>query len=287
MAVRLTYTQRLARKTPRLVKHTRQWLRTLSQGRPDTRFVFVVGSQRSGTRLPLQVLDFSPDIITYSEGSAPFFERVLLEPLERVEALGRRSVFPVIALKPICETHRVNELLDRFPRSRAVWIFRDYRDAVNSASVKWTSGREAVRRLASERPESAGWRAGGLSKERLQLVQQLYSDQMSLHEANAVMWYLRNGLFFDLAADRRAEVLLVRYEDLVSQPQEQFGDVFRFLGLPPPVGLDRGIRESKGRSREFPAIAPEIRGLCDGLQSRLLDHYSHRRAASTIAPQDA
>src|SRR5690606_31615112 len=129
-----------------LVKAGRQWIRAAaSLSRPDTRFVFVVGSQRSGTRLPLQVMDQAPAIATYSEGAAPFFDRVLLQRLDRVEALGRLSVFPVVALKPICETHRVIELLERFPRSRAVWIFRHYQDAVNSASVKWKSGPEAVR----------------------------------------------------------------------------------------------------------------------------------------------
>src|SRR5688572_30030983 len=180
MAVRLSYRQRVARKLPRLIKFSRQWMRSIiTQDRPDTRLVFVVGSQRSGTRLPLQVLDYAPDIMTYSEGAAPFFDRVLLRPLDHVEDLVRRSVFPVVALKPICETHRINELLDRFPRSRAVWIFRNYQDTVNSASVKWKSGREAVKRLASATPESAGWRAGGLSHDKLLLVRDLYSENMT------------------------------------------------------------------------------------------------------------
>jgi hypothetical protein len=282
MATRLTYRQRYERKLPRLIKFGRQWLSwAATRRRPDTRIVFVVGSQRSGTRLPLQVMDYAPDIITYGEGAAPFFNQVLLQPLDRVDALTRSSVFPVIALKPICETHRVNELLDRFPRSRAIWIFRNYQDAVNSASVKWNSGREALRRLATD-PPSAGWRSGGLSAQKLGLVKDLYNDSMSLHEANAVMWYLRNSLYFDLKADQRSDILLVQYEDLVGQPRQGFERMFDFLGIPLPAGFEQCVRSGKESRRTFPDVAPRIRTLCQDLHGRLVDSYSATAASTSV-----
>ncbi len=274
MAAPLTYRQRAARKWPRLKKLVRQWTSVAVKGRPrSTRAVFVVGSQRSGTRLPLQVLDHVPEVMTFSEGSAPYFRGVLLEPLPRVEALLRRSPFPVVALKPICETHRVLELLDRFPDARAIWIFRHYPDAVNSASVKWTSGTEAVRRLAAGDLQGAGWRAGGLTPEKLDVVRRLYDDRMSLHAANALMWYLRNDLYFDLKACDRPDVLLVRYEDLVSEPKDAFVRVFGFLGLQPPPGFESSVYGSSVSRRGFPEIPTEIKALCDGLEERLLAHY--------------
>jgi hypothetical protein len=274
MATRLTYHQRFERKLPRLIKFSRQWMSWFTtRRRPETRLVFVVGSQRSGTRLPLQVMDYAPEIMTYGEGAAPFFNRVLLQPLDRVEALTRRSVFPVLALKPICETHRINELLDRFPRSKAIWIFRNFQDAVMSASVKWSSGREAVRLLAVD-PPSAGWRTGGLSPQKLALVKELYNDGMSLHEANAVMWYLRNSLYFDLEAAQRPEVLLVQYEDLVRSPRRAFTQMFDFLRIPLPDGFEQGVRGGGDSKRTFPDIDPRIRTLCEELHCRLVDSYA-------------
>ena len=288
MATPLTVRQRLARKLPRVIKFGRQWLRMATgRTRSPARFVFIVGSQRSGTRLPLQVLDLAPEVMTYSEGAAPYFRRVLLEPLDRVESLRRGSPFPVVVLKPICETHRVNELLDCFPRSRAVWIFRNYQDAVNSASVKWRSGREAVRRLASTNPESAGWRVGGLTPEKLQLVRELYSERMTLHEANALMWYLRNSLFFDLGANLRADVLLVQYEDLVANSGKAFSRLFQFLDIPLPQGIDRGIKESSASERRFPDISPAIRGLCDELHQRLAEFHSAHTGGQRPLPREA
>jgi len=263
---------RIARKLPRSLKAGRQWVRALAAGgRPLTRVVFVLGTQRSGTRLPLEALDCSPDVATYSEGSSPFFDRVLLEPLDVVERAVQRSPFPVVALKPICESHRVQELLDRFTGSRAIWIFRNYRDTVNSTSVKWRSGREALRDLVRG---AASWRSGGLAEDKIRLARGLYRDDMTLHEANAVMWFLRTGLFFDLGAHLRPDVLLVKYEDLVTQPDRGFARMFDFIDVPTPSSLSTVLRSSSSSTRPFPDISLDILTRCDNLQKRLLAFYN-------------
>ncbi len=274
MAVPMSFKRRLERKFPRVVKSARQWSGVLvSGGRPDTRVVFVIGAQRSGTRLPLQVIDEAPEIATFSEGADPYFDGVLLRPLDVVEDLVRRSSSPIVALKPICETHRVNEFLDRFPGSKALWIFRNYEATVNSASIKWSSGKEALRRIAQRDFEPSEWRVGGLTDEKFELVARMYRDDMSLHEANAVMWYLRNALFFDLKANERDDVLLVRYEDLIERPEEHFTRVFSFIGTLVPTGAVRAIRSSGLSRRTFPTIAPEIKALCHDLEQRLIAHH--------------
>lgn len=274
MAAPITLKRRFQRKLPRIAKAIRQWGNVLATGkRPETRVVFVVGAQRSGTRLPIQVLDTVPGISTFPEGSDPYFEGVMLRPLERVEELVAHSPAEVVALKPICETHRTNELLDRFPRSRAIWIFRNYQDTVNSASLKWTSGRTMLRRLAQGQLNPGDWRRGGVTQEKLQIVRRLYRDDMSQHEANAVMWYLRNSLYFDLHCDERSDVLLVRYEDLVSNPVEHVTRIFSFIGVPVPPGAIEAVKGGSRGSRTFPEISPDIRRLCEDVYERLLAHY--------------
>jgi hypothetical protein len=275
MAAPISFSRRLERKFPRVLKSARHWSRAIAAGgRPETRLVFVIGAQRSGTRLPLQVMDHAPDISTFSEGTDPFFDGVLLRPLASIERLVRRSPSPVIALKPICETHRVNELLDRFPGSKAIWIFRNYQATVNSASVKWTSGRDVLGRLVRREYPADEWRLGGLTEDKVQLAARLYRDDMSLHEANAVMWYLRSSLFFDLKASERSDVLLVRYEDLVGSPRDHFGKLFEFIGTPLPMEGVAAIRSSGRSKRPFPEIAPEIRRLCEDVEARLVEHYN-------------
>ena len=283
MAARMSLSQRFRRKMPRLIKSSRQWLRIVSAGgqRPTSRMLFVFGSQRSGTRLPLQILDQSPDIVTFSEGSAPFFDGVMLKPLPEIDRLVGRSMFPVVTLKPICETHRVHELLEHFPGSRGIWIFRRYQDCVNSASQKWSSGRESLRRLATGDLKGAGWRTGGLTAQKLALVRDLYQDGLSEHAANAVMWYLRNDLYFDLRVHERRDVLLVRYEDLVERPSVACVRMFDFAGVPVPRGYDKDVYASSVAKRPFPAIPDSIRQRCEALEEKLVGLYDAECGALT------
>jgi hypothetical protein len=120
------------------------------------------------------------------------------------------------------------------------------------------------------------------------VVKRLYRDDMSAYEADVVMWYLRNGLFFDLGADARPDVLLVRYEDLVGDPRRRFAELFDFIGTPMPERAVEAIKESSGSKREYPDIHPEIRALCDALHDRLVAHYHQRiRARAQAASEPA
>jgi hypothetical protein len=254
--------------------------------KPRPQPVFVLGSQRSGTRLPLVVLERARDIITYSDGSSPFFDGVMLKPDNELARLLERQPFPIVVLKPICDSHRALDLLTRFPGARVIWIFRWYQDAVNSASAKWRSGRRVVQYLASRDVGRAGWRAGGFTDEKFDLVRRLYSDDMSLHAANAVMWYLRNSLYLDMKLASRADVLLVEYEDLALNPSAGFKRIFDFVGCAFRCEfVDQVYASSVGRSA-FPAIPDEIKRLCDDVHQRLTTAYRSqcKWSETTIEP---
>ena len=270
----------MRRKLPRAGKFGQQWLKTVGRMQlPATRAVFVLGAQRSGTRLPLQVLQRCPDIITYNEGSSPFFDGVLLRDDLAIARLLRRSPFPVIVLKPICESHRAHELLDTFSGSKVVWIFRDFRDTVHSAVAKWTGGRQSLKDLATGNLASASWRAGGLTKEKLDLVADLYSDDMSPHAAQAVMYYLRNSQFFDLGLAGRGDVFLVRYEDLAVAPETWFPPLFEFLGCQFQRRCLEGVYDSSVREKPFPRLPTTVERLCEQVHQDLTECYSRQHTA--------
>ncbi|MGH7452945.1 MAG: hypothetical protein ACRENG_16470, partial [bacterium] len=103
---------RLQRKTRRLIKTSARLLQGASNGASGSaRAVFVFGSQRSGTRLPMDVLDLALQIMTYKEGNSRAFNRTLLKDNATIAELLRASRFPVVAFKPICDSHRAAELL--------------------------------------------------------------------------------------------------------------------------------------------------------------------------------
>ncbi|MGH7496615.1 MAG: sulfotransferase domain-containing protein [bacterium] len=265
---------RLRRKTRRIFKTSVQWLKGLSRAKKQpARAVFVFGSQRSGTRLPIDVLDLSPHVTTYKEGNSQAFNRVLLKSNAEIRELLRTSLFPIVAFKPISDSHRAAELLEYFPQSKAIWIFRNYRDAVNSAVRKWQHGMNNLKHIASGNLAAAGWRAGGLTLEKIELVRRFYSEEMSSHTAYALMWYLRNHLFLDLHIHHRQQVCLVKYEDLVKEPCVHFSRFFRFIDCPFEEKFVRGVYNSSVGKDRFPEIPEELDRLCENLYFRLQSIY--------------
>lgn len=275
---------RIKRKIQRVAKISLTWLQGIGgHGDQPARAVFVFGSQRSGTRLPMDVLDLAPQVMAYKEGNSRAFNRTLLKDNAAIAKLLRASRFPVVAFKPICDSHRAAELLDYFPRSKAIWIFRYYQDAVNSSVRKWKHGRNNLKHIAAGNIAAAGWRAGGLTPEKIALVRRLYSEEMSSHTAYALMWYLRNNLIIDLKLHERDDLLLVKYENLVREPQNHFPRIFNFIECPFKEKYVKGVYNSSVGKETFPEIPAEIVELCENLYQQLEEIYIRNRSVRKIA----
>jgi hypothetical protein len=274
-------TDRISRKLQRTWKFAARRAANLSAGtRPDPTAVFILGSGRSGTRVPLVAFERSPETITYSEGHSRVFRGALLRDDALVHDVLRTTPFGTVVFKPICESHRAVEFLTRFSNARVVWIFRDYRDAVNSAARKWTSALRHVRSLARGDLASAGWRAGGLTEDKLALVRELCTPDLSLVAAHGIMWYLRNSLFFDLQLHQRPDALLVRYEDLVKEPQVHFPELFAFAGTPFDRAFVEGIYDRSVGRDAAPDLPGRIADLCAEVHTRQLEFYRARHDAA-------
>jgi len=272
MAKTLNY--RIRNRLQKIVKSSYQKLRIIDwKVIKPPRALFVFGAQRSGTRLPMEVMDRSLNIDTYREGDRAAFNKALLKSNDEIRCLLDKNPFPFVAFKPICDSHRAGELLDFFVGTKSVWIFRNYKDVVNSASKKWKDGKKNLINLVSGNLELAGWRAGGLTKEKIQLTKEYYSDNMSSHEAHALMFYLRNSLFFDLKLHERDDMILIRYEDLVSTPEQSFSKIFRFFGCKFKKSFVSGIYLTSIGKNAFPKISRDIENLCESVSQQLLDHY--------------
>lgn len=267
-------------KIARIAKVYRQKAIAAFRGRPQTRPVFVFGTQRSGTRIPLVVAGRSPDIMPYAEGAEGFYQDVLLTDFGTLERSLDSSAFPAIMLKPICDSHRADEILDRFPASRGLWIFRDYRDTVHSATVKWPTAPEGIKLLAEEATKAAGWWAGGLKADDFELVRQHYRPNMEPHEAHALLWYLRNKFYFRLGLEGREDVLLIKYEDLVKEPLSRFGQVFKFIDIDFRERFVSDVHSSSVGARSKLELPKRIDALCSEVYERLKASYGSQHAVS-------
>lgn len=251
--------------------HRYMWQRWhLEQGGPRCG-VFVVGCQRSGTNMLLDILGRSQQTWIYNEGDRAAFSGFRLREPDRIARLIRSSPAPVVAFKSICDAHLVDEWLDRTPGARAVWIFRDYVDVANSAVHMWGAHQaETICRIRDGAWEELGWRGERLSQESLSDVKRLCSRDLSPHEGAVLFWLLRNRFFYDLDLGGDPRVLLVRYEDLVREPLHHFPPLFDFLALPFEPAFVGQARTSSIGKEGGPPLRSEIDSVAGGLLERLI-----------------
>ncbi len=242
----------------------------------DKTVLFIVGCQRSGTSMIHHLFRLDWDTVTYDEVSplstGDPVEGLRLRPLPEVKARILADRAPLVVCKPLVESQNLDILLDLFPATRAVWMYRDFR-AVVLSNLKYfgqdTGHRDLVPIIEGD---TSNWRAEKLADSDRDIIRDLYSKDMDPHDAAALFWYARNSLFFSRGFDADGRIMLCRYSDLVIRPAEIMAEAYRFLDRPYPG--DRIVADvftgSKDRGRDLD-LSPLVLELCEGMLTGLDD----------------
>jgi len=258
---------------------------------------FILGCQRSGTTICQNVFSGSKEVAVFREGSKEAMtEGWRLRPYDEIQALIDRQKARVILFKPINDSQAALEILEQFDNSRVVWIYRHFHDTANSAVVRWgASQRDMVVWIGENlakygsleeampailRKPSFAVYAEKMSPETAALLADWTRTPISEHTGAAIMWYLRNQLFFEQSLDTDARSLLVRYEKFVQQPDEQLRQICRFLNIRHRKKRSRNVVSSSVGRYEIPDIPPDILEAC----SRLLERLNQAEQAGQAPP---
>lgn len=247
---------------------------------------FILGCQRSGTTICQNVFSGSKKVAVFREGSKEAMtEGWRLRPYDEIQALIDRQKARVILFKPINDSQAALEILEQFDDSRVVWIYRHFHDTANSAVVHWgASQRDMVvwigENLAKYGPlqeampailgkPSFAVYAEKMSPETAALLAEWTRAPISDYTGAAIMWYLRNQLFFEQSLDMNPRSLIVRYEKFVQQPDQQLRRICGFLSLRHSKKRSRSIVSSSIGRYAAPDIPPDVLEACSGLLERL------------------
>jgi hypothetical protein len=263
-------------RIPAAIRRAR-WRRSHDH-RPKAVPVFLVGVQRSGTNMLARGLERAPEVEVHNENDQKAFARFRLRPEPVIRGIVEGSKHAFVLFKPLCDSHRIPDLLDGLDTpspGRAIWAYRAFEGRVRSSVAKFgDSNLRALRRI-SEGTGAGLWQAGGLSEENLELIRSFDYDRMTPESASALFWFVRNSLYFDLGLDRRPDVVLASYEAMISEPDPAMRSLCAFLGLPYREGLIAGIEPRRPRSLEV-EIDPGIRARCERLGTALDDAMARR-----------
>jgi hypothetical protein len=243
--------------------------------------LFVVGSERSGTTMLMKVMEKSRYMRVYQEHSRRAFqENWRLMPPEVIRSLIAESRAPIVVFKPLCDAHLCDHLLEQYSNSKAVWIYRDYHDVAISAANKWNEHlKDVMRQISQGDWEALEWRGERLDDDKIALVRHLYSPAMTAQDAAGLQWYLRNQFYFSLGLDSDPRVLLMRYEDLVLDPQLEMQRLMHFVGAAFEHSIIEDITDraiGKGIDVE---LSPEVDHVCAELLMKLNQTYDAKVAS--------
>jgi len=240
--------------------------------------VFVLGCQRSGTTLALNVVGRSPKVHSYHEGDGVILDmeyaRIISD--DAIRKAIAKTPEPIMLFKPLNDSQHADHLLGLHENAKAIWIYRHYRDVVDSAVKKWGDAQRTIMLQVSEGVYTdPGNKAIGerVTPENLKMVRRIMAKGLSSGEGAALLWYLRNSIYFDLGLQTNPRVLLCKYEDLVREPDKQFEALFRFIGAGYSPEYTADVHTSSVKKMNAVTFNQEIEGLCEGMMARLDDAY--------------
>jgi hypothetical protein len=250
--------------------------------------VFVGGVQRSGTNMLMDALERSRETAVFHEKDPRAFNDYMMLPPPAIHRLVDASPARCVVLKALCELQDLTRLLAEFAPAKALWSVRRYEDMVNSHVRSWPGEAKTMDKLVANR-NSMRWRGRGMSDETYATISRLHHPGLDDWSAAALFWYLRNVLFFEQGFDSDPRVRLVKYESLVRTPDQEFRQIFDFLGLDYSRRIASSIHARSIRKNAAPPIEPGIREICGALTARFDEVLLRQEGAteSRQAPQAA
>ncbi len=252
--------------------------------------VFLVGVQRSGTNMVVRGLERSPEFEVHNENDRRIFQRYELRSIDTVRQVVGRSRARFTLFKPLCDSYRTDELLDRLGTAmppRAIWAYRGVEGRVRSSLSKFRDHNLTVLADIAAGRSLERWQAQRIRPDTMELIRSFDWDRMSPASASALFWYVRNRLLFDLDLTDRPDLVVVSYRELVQHPREAFEPVLNLLGLRFDDDLIAHIdaRESASSRKPPLDIDPRVRRLCAELEERLDSvARAHQRRAVPVNP---
>lgn len=240
--------------------------------------IFVTGVQRSGTNMVMNVLDRSFETDVFHEIDRRAYDNFALAAPAILKGIRSKRGAPFLIFKCLLESHNLKKLLDQFPNSNAIWVYRNYSDQVNSHMASWSGCRETLIDIVAGR-RTEDWRVGGLTGDTFELVKAFTSPDMTAASAVALFWLYRNRLFFDQGLDHCAHVQLARYENLVADPSGAFGSILSRIGITYTPHMTAKIYNSSIGKKPRPDIEPGLVRLCDEMMNSL-DNASLKNGGS-------
>ncbi len=204
----------------------------LDLGNP-TAVIWIFGCQRSGTTFLENIFRQDLDSAVFGEFSELTIakDKTVLNDLEIVQTQVLQKNARYAVIRPLFESNRAIELLDLFPNSVGVWLFRDCPHVVDSMLRKWDNRFFEISKK-NESDESGFWRLEQLCQKVKTSLDENSAVKPSLAELYARYWIERNKipLMTEIKNDRR--IIFLSYPSFVKSPNLAIDTIMKKAKMP-------------------------------------------------------
>jgi hypothetical protein len=252
------------------LKHYRSQL--IDLGNPQA-VIWIFGCQRSGTTFLETIFRHDLDSVVFGEFSELTLSEnktVLSEP-ERIQKIVQSKNACYAVIRPLFESDRALELMNLFPNSIGVWLFRDCPHVVDSMIRKWEDRFFEVSKQ-NESDERGMWRLEQAIESIYVAAQSALPEDPTM-EAYARYWLFRNQIPFHAGLQQDPRVVFLSYRQLVLTPRMQVERIMKRAGMA-DVWKDFKVNAFTS-SIDRPVqlnISEETVAHCDQIYQQLVNH---------------
>lgn len=202
----------------------------MNLGHPQA-VIWIFGCQRSGTTFLERIFRQDLNSVVFGEFSQLTIDpnRTVLSDSNSIRKIIQAQNAKYAVVRPLFESDRAMELLDLFPNSVGVWLFRDCPHVVDSMLRKWGSRFFEISKR-NESDEDDNWRLEEKVRSIQSQARQIAADD-PLADVYARYWLLRNQIPFDLSLITDKRFLFIDYSQLVSDPETSAKRILQRVGV--------------------------------------------------------
>jgi hypothetical protein len=94
---------------------------------------------------------------------------------------------------------------------------------------------------------------------------------LTVEDGAALMWWIRNSLFFTQRLETQPGLRLWSYDAFVREPERRLRDVLDFIGSSFIPGMLAGVHANSVGKEARPRLREDVERLCQSLYERLVD----------------
>lgn len=238
--------------------------------------IFIFGCQRSGTTHLEKLFRSDPRSRVFGEFSQLSVtpEHTVWQEEDAMRKILEQNPGAYWVVRSLLASHDILDVLQAWPDSTAIWLFRDANSVADSMIRKWGGDFREI----SERVEtslSGQWVLKDLWDEiegQAATLAPNANGEDYYRNVYALYWAARNRLVFDLELPSVSRVLLVDYMDYTRNPEAYLEALWSRIGVRPPEGrypLETRYAGHSGKTK--PRFSPLIQDRCDALYAQLCE----------------